>query len=238
MPKVNKMTPPTREAAQTKRILIVEDHPIFRMGLVDLIEQEPDFEVCGGTEDVNSSMKAIRAQEPDLVVLDLALKTSSGLDLLTQISAENKNLPVLVLSMHDEEVYAERCLHAGARGYINKKEASESVITAIRQILQGNVFLSANMTAKVLNKFQSKTDRIDDSPISRLTNRELEIFNLIGQGMVASTIAGRLHISVKTVYAHTERIKEKLGIRHSYELVRFAALAMEKETIGLSPDFE
>jgi DNA-binding NarL/FixJ family response regulator len=140
--------------------------------------------------------------------------------------------------MHDEEVYAERCLHAGARGYINKKEASESVITAIRQILQGNVFLSANMTARVLNKFQGKTSSLDASPISRLTNRELEIFNLIGKGMVAGAISGRLHISVKTVYAHMERIKEKLGIRHSYELVRYAALAMEKESLKVSPDFE
>lgn len=219
----------------TKRILIVEDHPIFRMGLVDLIEQEPDLKVCGREEDVNSARKAIHECNPDLVLLDLSLKTSNGLDLLNQIGVEHKNLPILVLSMHDEEVYAERCLYAGARGYINKKEASDSVIIAIRQILNGNVFLSANMTARILNKFQSKPDSLDASPISRLTNRELEIFNLIGKGMVASAIAGRLHISVKTVYAHTERIKEKLGIRHSYELVRYAALALEKENLQDPP---
>jgi len=231
------MIPRSHDTEETKRILIVEDHPIFRMGLVDLIEQESDLEVCGLAEDVNSAKKAIVELNPDLVVLDLALKTSNGLDLLSLISSEHKNLPVLVLSMHDEHVYAERCLHAGARGYINKKEASESVITAIRHIFNGNVFLSENMTARVLNKFQNRPDSLAASPIARLTNRELEIFNLIGKGMVASAIAERLHISVKTVYAHTERIKDKLGIKHSQELVRFAALSVEKESLQEPPSF-
>lgn len=232
------MAPRPHETDTVKRILIVEDHPIFRMGLSDLIDHEDDLMVCGVAEDVNSARRAIAELKPDLVILDLALKTSNGLDLLRLINMENKNMPVLVLSMHDEQVYAERCLHAGARGYINKKEASESVISAIREIFLGNVFLSARMTTAILNKFRSQPGSITDSPLKILTSRELEVFNLIGQGMVPAAIANRLHLSPKTVYAHTERIKDKLGIKHSAELVRFAALWGEGEGIENSTDTE
>ncbi len=225
------MTSPPNKPIEVKKILIVEDHPIFRMGLADLIEHEEDLSVCGFAEDVNSARSALATLSPDLVILDLALKSSIGLDLLREITAERLQLPVLVLSMHDEEVYAERCLHAGARGYINKKEASESVITAIKQILAGDVFLSQKMTAAILNKFQKRPNGIPESPLKSLTARELEVFQLIGKGMVPASIAKRLHLSPKTIYAHTERIKDKLGIAHSSELVRYAALWVERESL-------
>lgn len=224
------MTNNLHDSHNIKRILIVEDHPIFRMGLTDLIEQENDLEVCGSAEDVFSAQKTLAKLNPDLVIIDLALKKSSGLELLEQIKSQYSHLPVLVLSSYDEQIYAERCLQAGAQGYINKKEASESVIKAIRQIFQGNIFLSEKMTAAILNKLRNTPATPGASPVKNLTNRELEVFSLIGKGMVPGAIAKRLHISAKTVYSHTERIKEKLGIKHSSELVRFAALWVETES--------
>jgi DNA-binding NarL/FixJ family response regulator len=218
------MPPATAENPPLKRIMIVEDHPVFRMGLTDLIEQENDLEVCGSSEDVHTALEAIARLRPDLLILDLALKSSNGMDLLQQIGSQYRHLPVLVLSTYDEQIYAERCLHAGARGYINKKEASESIISAVRWIFSGNIYLSENMTSKVLKKFQRSRSALTESPVHLLTNRELEVFNLIGKGMVPSAIARELCLSTKTVYSHTERIKEKLGFKHSSELVRFAAL--------------
>ncbi len=212
---------------ELRHIFIVEDHPIFRKGLADLIEQEEDFKICGSAEDVSSAFNAIVKLMPDLVILDLALKTSNGMDLLDQLKREYENIPILILSTYDEQIYAERCLRAGARGYINKKEASDSVIHAMRQIFNGNVFLSETMTGAILNKFHKRADSLSTSPVEVLTNRELEVFTLIGNGMVPAAIAQRLHLSAKTVYSHTERIKDKLGIRHSPELVRFAALWVE-----------
>jgi len=199
------------------------------MGLSDLIALEPDLEVCGNFEDVNSGIQGIAEMEPDLLILDLALKTSNGMDLLKHVSCHYRRLPVLVLSTYDEQIYAERCLQAGARGYVNKKEASDSVVRAIRCIFSGNIFLSENMTARVLKKFQKNPSIVNDSPVNVLTNRELEVFYLIGKGLVPFKIAEQLHVSTKTVYSHTERIKEKLGFAHSSELVRFAALWVESE---------
>jgi DNA-binding NarL/FixJ family response regulator len=217
------------EPVGTKRILIVEDHPIFRMGLTDLIQHEADLAVCGSAEDVRGALAAITELQPDLLILDLALKTTNGMELLRQIGFEYKRLPVLVLSTYDEQIYAERCLHAGARGYINKREASESIIQAIRWIFSGNIYLSEKMTARILNKYQKGPGVIAESPLQLLTNREIEVFGLIGKGLVPGAIAEKLHLSTKTVYSHTERIKEKLGFQHSSELVRFAALWVESD---------
>jgi DNA-binding NarL/FixJ family response regulator len=223
------MRPHDRNGGSPRRILIVEDHPIFRMGLADLIQQENDLLVCGAAEDVNSACKALAELQPDLVIIDLSLKKSNGFELLHKVKAIDNKLPVLVLSMHDEKIHAERCLCAGARGYINKKEASESVIKAIRHILKGNIFLSENMTAAILNKFQNKPSDLALAPLETLTGRELEVFDLIGRGMVSADIARQLHVSIKTIGTHKERIKEKLGVKHSAELVRYAVLWVEKE---------
>jgi DNA-binding NarL/FixJ family response regulator len=217
------------EDGSPKRIFIVEDHPIFRMGLMELIQQENDMIVCGSAEDVKSACNGIKALKPDLAIVDLSLKKSNGFELLRKINDENSGLPVLVLSMHDEQIHAERCLHAGAQGYINKKEASESVITAIRQILKGNIFLSKNMTTAILNKFHNNPSHTNASPLKSLTSREFEVFYLIGRGMISADIAKQLHLSVKTIGTHKERIKEKLGLKHSAELVRYAVLWVEKE---------
>jgi len=212
-----------------RRILIVEDHPIFQMGLVDLIQQEADLCVCGTAADVDDACRAIESLDPDLVMVDLSLKRSNGFNLLRRIDAQHSGLPVLVLSMHDEKIHAERCLRAGARGYINKKETSDSVITAIRRIMAGHIFLSAGMTDDILSRFQSHSTDLTLSPPQCLTERELEVFYLIGRGMAPSGIADRLHLSVKTIGTHKERIKEKLGIKSAAELVRFAVLWIEKE---------
>jgi DNA-binding NarL/FixJ family response regulator len=222
----------THETGMVRRILIVEDHPIFCMGLSELITHEPDLEVCKHVADVNSGIEAIAHTNPDLLILDLALKNSNGMDLLKYVSCNYKRLPVLVLSTYDEQIYAERCLQAGARGYINKKEASDSVIRAIRCIFSGNIFLSQEMTARILNKFQCNPKAFNHSPVKSLTNRELEVFYLIGRGLVPCKIAEQLHVSTKTVYSHTERIKEKLGFAHSPELVRFAAIWVENENLN------
>ncbi|WP_419660374.1 two component system response regulator [Desulfosarcina variabilis str. Montpellier] len=214
-----------------KRILIVEDHPIFQMGLVDLIQQEADLQVCGAVEDVSDACQAIDTLKPDLVIVDLSLKQSNGFDLLQCIKTQHRSLPVLVLSMHDEQIHAERCLRSGARGYINKKETSESVITAIRHILAGNIFLSDSMTATILNKFQKSPTKLAGSPLGCLTRRELDVFYLIGRGKTSAEIADRLHLSVKTIGTHKERIKEKLGLKNAAELVRYAVLWVEKEGV-------
>lgn len=216
--------------ASTKRIFIVEDHPIFRMGLMELIQQEKDLIVCGTAEDVKDAYRAVQKLKPDLVIIDLSLKKSNGFELLCNLHEESRKLPVLVLSMHDEQIHAERCLCAGARGYINKKEASESVITAIRQILKGNIFLSENMTAIILKKFQNNPSDLSVSPVKSLTRRELEVFYLMGKGMNSADIANQLHLSAKTIGSHKERIKEKLGLKNSAELVRFAVLWVENES--------
>jgi DNA-binding NarL/FixJ family response regulator len=225
------MKKPCTDQTSTKQILIVEDHPIFRMGLTDLIHQENDLAVCGTAEDVKSACHAVKKLQPDLVIIDLSLKKSSGFELLCRLHDEYKQLPVLILSMHDERIHAERCLCAGARGYINKKEASESVIKAIQQILKGNIFLSENMTAAVLKKFQLNPSALSAYPLKCLTDRELEVFYLMGKGMISADIADRLNLSAKTVGSHKERIKEKLGLKNSAELVRYAVLWVEKEEV-------
>lgn len=217
------------EGIENKRILIVEDHPIFRMGLEDLIQQEKDLVVCGTAEDVGEARKAIARLAPDMVIVDLSLKHSNGFELVRQVVQDNKELPILVLSMHDESVHAERCLLAGARGYINKEEASESVIRAIRQILRGEIFLSEKMISHVLKKYKNRPTDLGQSPMQSLSPRELEVLYLVGKGLRSSAIAGRLNLSVKTIGTHKERIKEKLGLKSSLELVRYAIVWIEKE---------
>lgn len=205
-----------------KKILIVEDHPIFRWGLSELINQEPDMAVCGEATDVASAWKAIEQLAPDLVIADITLANSDGIELTKAVSRRHRNLPVLILSMHDQFLYAERALHAGARGYIMKQEAMESVVTAIREVLAGKVYLNEKVKDQILFNMAERPAGSGRSPIERLTDRELEVFRLIGKGFTTREIADKLHLSIKTIGTYRERIKDKLNLKHANELVRHA----------------
>lgn len=214
-------------AEEKIRVLIVEDHPIFRMGLKELINVQKDMEVCAEADDVRAAQQAIITHRPDLIILDLALKNSSGIELIKELGAQKQSLPVLVLSMHDESVHAERCISAGAKGYIMKQEATVSVIKAIRHILSGHCYVSERIMTRLLNRIRHPDEPLSSSPVGNLTDREFEIFQLIGKGHSPSKIAQHLHLSVKTVGAHKERIKEKLNIADGGELIRLAVLLSE-----------
>lgn len=218
--------------AKKSRILIVEDHPIFRMGITELINQNEDLMVCGNAEDVPGARQCIETLKPDLVIIDLALKGVSGIELVSEIRRNHKKISTLVLSMYDESLHAERCLMAGAGGYVMKHEASESVIKAIRQILSGKIYVSQTILTNIIDTLQNKPEAIHKSPLQRLTDREMEIFQHIGRGLASGEIAKQLNLSVKTVGTHRERIKQKLGLRHGSELVRYSVLWVET---GLIP---
>jgi DNA-binding NarL/FixJ family response regulator len=203
-------------------VFIVDDHPIVRQGLALLINREPDLAVCGDAEEANSALRLIETMNPDLVVVDISLTGPDGLDLLKSIRTSNANLPVLMLSMLDELLYAERALRAGANGYIMKQEATEKVLIAIRRILAGEIYVSERVANKVLHRFVGHAPVADRSPIADLTDRELEVFRLIGEGHGTRQIAGHLHISVKTVESYQAHIKEKLSLKNSRELVQRA----------------
>lgn len=198
------------------RILIVDDHPLVRTGFSQLIGDTGDLQVCGEAGDMTQGLKLVGSLKPDLTIIDLSLAGGNGLELIKHIRAHGFETLVLVASMHDEMLYAERVLAAGAQGYINKQEAQDKIVHAIRQVLGGKVFLSERMTEKLLSRMvNSSTDKRD---IDALSNRELEIFDLIGQGMPVSAIATHLNLSVKTVETHQTHIKQKLGLDSAHEL--------------------
>jgi DNA-binding NarL/FixJ family response regulator len=209
-------------AAKKFRILLVDDHPIVRRGLALLIDREPDLAVCGEAEGANSVFSAIETLRPELVVLDISLSGPDGLDVLKEIRSKTASLPVLILSMHDETIYAERSMRAGANGYIMKQEATEKVLVAIRRILQGEVYLSDRLTNTMLQQFVHGTVPSKTSPLVNLTDRELEVFRLIGGGHGTRQIADELHLSVKTIESYQAHIKEKLALRNARELVQHA----------------
>jgi len=213
---------PTPSSAQAK-VLLVDDHPIVRQGLEQMINDSADLHVCGQAADTQEALKAVRDLAPDVVVLDISLKDRSGIDFIKEIHEVKPGLPVLVLSMHDETLQAERALRAGARGYIMKQEATEQVLTAIRRVLSGDIHLSDKMATRMLHQLvDNKKAPQTLSPLNTLTNRELEIFTLIGQGMGPREIATNLTLSVKTVEAHREHIKQKLAVKSANELIRHA----------------
>jgi DNA-binding NarL/FixJ family response regulator len=212
----------TSDAAGKRRIFIVDDHPIVRQGLVQLINNEPDLIVCGQGEEAYQSLRSIREARPDLALVDVSLKDSDGIELLKELQAQVPNLPVLILSMHDESLYAERALRAGARGYIMKQEAPQTLLSAIRKVLDGQVSVSEKMGATLLQRMVGGKKTGHDLPMDRLTDRELEIFGMIGAGQSVKEIADKLFLSAKTVEAHREHIKEKLNLKSSAELLRFA----------------
>jgi DNA-binding NarL/FixJ family response regulator len=203
------------------QILLIDDHPVMRLGLAALIRAEKDLKVWGEAGTAGEAMSLCEDAFPDLAIVDLTLPDKSGLELIKDLRARHPNLSFLVVSMHDEMMYAERVLRAGAKGYIMKQEAPEKLISAIRLILRGEVFLSAGVAARILKRFADAGGRAA-SPIERLTDRELEVFQLIGEGKGSREIAGMLNISVRTVDAHRAHIKEKLELRDSTELVHHA----------------
>ncbi len=208
---------PAAMKAGKRQILIVDDHPIVRQGLAKLIAQEPDIEICDNAEDVDEALEQVKATRPDLVVIDIALKSSFGIELIPQIREFDKRIKILVWSMFGETLYAERVLRAGAAGYINKQEAIEKVIDAIRQVLNGEIYLSPRMTSRLLGRLGPDTPSQQD-PVATLSNRELAVLEMVGQGMTTKQISMRLQISVKTVDGYRENIKKKLNLGNSAEL--------------------
>ena len=204
------------------KVLLIDDHPILRRGLAQLINQEPDMVVCGEVEEAPKAFTAVSTLTPDVAVIDISLKSGNGIELTKNIKARYPDLPILVLSMHDESLYAERALRAGSLGYIMKEEAIEQVLVAIRRVMTGEIFLSDKMKAKMLQKLANGRTKIASSPIEHLTDRELEVFRLIGEGHSTRQIAEELHLSVRTVEAYREYIKDKLNLKNSTELVQHA----------------
>lgn len=214
------------------RILIVDDHPIFRMGMEELLNQEEDFAVCAVAEDISSARKALKDMHPDMAIVDISLAQDNGLDLVKEIAGGKAPIPVLVLSMHDESVWAERAIRSGARGYVMKKEASETIVLAIRNILSGKIHVSASMMSHLLDKFQVNPDCQGAPTADILTDRELEVFRLIGQGLSTREISTRMNLSIKTIGTYRDRIKQKLCLKSAVELTRRAVLWTEKECFG------
>ncbi len=203
------------------RIFIVDDHPVFRKGLALLINEEKDMSVCGEAEDVNEAKRAIERTAPDMVIVDITLKDKSGLELIRDLRDRDKNLPILVVSMHEEALYGERALKAGARGYIMKEEMSANITHAIRHVLSGKIYASHSLISALIDTSSRKTDSVSD-PVSTLSDRELEVFQLIGKGYGRKDIAETLNVSVKTVGSYREIIKRKLHLKNSPDLMKRA----------------
>jgi DNA-binding NarL/FixJ family response regulator len=212
------------------RILIVDDHPLFRHGIADLINAEPDLEVCGEADNAPAALEGIRTNAPDLATIDISLRGANGIELLKSIKAEHPRLPLLVLSMHDESLYALRALRAGARGYIMKQEALDRVMSAIRQVLRGDLYVSPSMSGRMIEEFVQGASG-GSSIADKLTDRELEILQLIGQGHGVQQIAHELNLSAKTVETHRAHIKEKLNFQTARELARFAVQWVDQQAV-------
>lgn len=213
---------PQSTGTTKKRIMVVDDHPIVRQGLALLINREPDMVVCGEAEEAAGAMHVLNSSRPDVLIVDISLNGPDGLDLLKNIRSIHPTLPVLILSMHDESLYAERALRAGSNGYIMKQEATEKVLVALRRILSGEIYVSDRIANKLLKHYITGSGSLRNSTISDLSDRELEVFRLIGEGHGTRQIAEELHLSVKTVESYQAHIKEKLSLRSARELMQRA----------------
>jgi DNA-binding NarL/FixJ family response regulator len=211
-----------KNPSAAKRILIVDDHPMMRNGLAQLINNEADLKVCAEADNAGQAMDAVARQKFDLALLDISLPDKNGLELIKDFQSLRPEMPVLVVSMHDEMIYAERVLRAGGRGYIMKQAGGQKFLTAIRQVLAGQIFVSENMSARILEIFSGRQSEHSGPPVRKLSDREFEVFQLIGQGVGTRDIADKLHLSVKTVEVHRANIKEKLGLKTATDLVRYA----------------
>jgi DNA-binding NarL/FixJ family response regulator len=207
----------------TARALIVDDHPAVREALAIRIGKLRDLEVCGEAADVPEALALIDSQNPDIAIVDISLKNGDGIDLIKRIKARNSNVRMLVWSMHSEALYAERALRAGAHGYITKEQATNQIVDAIRQVLDGKVYLSPGMTDKLLHRAVGEGgESLEHAPVDALSDRELEVFRLIGQGIPTAEIAKRLHLSTKTVETYRDRIRHKFDLSNGTELAHFA----------------
>ena len=219
-------------APAAKKVLIVDDHPMTRQGLITLIGSEPDLIVCGEAETAHQALEAVQQLHQDLVLADISLPGRNGLELVKDLRSLHPELPVLVISMHDEMLYAERVLRAGGRGYIMKQEGGRRIMEAIRQILSGRVFVSERMSAQILDNLSGRSPQGQHSPVEKLTDREFEVFELIGHGLATREIALQLHLSAKTVEVHRLHIKQKLKLKTATELIRYAVRWVESEKSG------
>jgi DNA-binding NarL/FixJ family response regulator len=211
----------TDSPARTK-VFLVDDHPLVREWLTQLIQRESDLTICGEAEDTQEALEKIAQTKPDIVIADISLKTTHGLELVKDLQVRFPALPVLILSMHDESLYAERVLRAGAKGYITKQEATRKILPAIRQVLSGQIYISEKMASRMVNKMVLGRAQEQKSPIERLTDRELEVFQLIGCGQGTRRIATELHLGIKTVESYRARIKEKLKLEDGTQLLQQA----------------
>jgi DNA-binding NarL/FixJ family response regulator len=212
-----------KTAVKKTRVLIVDDHPMTRAGLVHVINHQPDLTVCGEAESAAQALDILDSSRPDLLLIDITLPGKSGLELIKDVKAMRPELLMLVISMHDESLYADRVLRAGARGYITKHEGGEKLLEAIRHVLRGKIYVSESMSAHILEIFSGGQTGLDRSSIEKLSDREFEVFEALGEGLSSQRIAKKLHLSAKTVDAHRANIKTKLQIKTTAELIAYAA---------------
>ena len=213
---------PSKTVARKSRIFIVDDHPLVREGLANLINGQDDLIVSGEAEDSVRAIAGIRKARPDVALIDISLKNESGLELVKNLASQFPRVALIVLSMHDEALYAERALHAGARGYVMKRETSKSVLASIRRVLEGGVYVSEKIVKRMAHRLGSSRKAAAASPLERLSDRELEVFRLLGEGRTSSQIAEDLNLSLKTVQAYCARAKQKFGITSLTDLLRAA----------------
>lgn len=220
------------EVSTKAMVFIVDDHPIVRQGLAELITRHKDLEVAGQAESASQAMKMITQIDPDIAIIDISLKDRNGLELIKDIKVHHPNLPILALSMHDESLYAERALRAGAKGYLMKEAATENVITAIRKVLNNQLYISDSMASRMVRKLVTGTTEIGTSPVDCLSDRELQVFILIGKGFGTRQISEQLHLSVKTIESYRAHLKEKLNIPSAPELLRYAIQWVNSQKIN------
>jgi DNA-binding NarL/FixJ family response regulator len=211
------------------KVFLVDDHPLMRQGIAQLISEQPDMVVCGEAEDAPSGLRGIEGSHPDVAIVDISLRGTNGIELIKNLRAVHKFLPILVLSMHDETVYAQRALRAGALGYVMKQDAAENVVAALRRILEGEIYVSDKVSSQMLHQALTGRGNPQSSPVDRLSDRELEVIQAIGHGKATREIAKELSVSVKTIESHRAHIKDKLGLKNASELVKFCVQWVENE---------
>lgn len=220
------------DAAARRRVLIVDDHPMTRYGMAQLLQAEPDLEVCGEAEDARHALTLVESQKPDLVLADLSMPGQHGLEFVKDMRAAHPHVAVLVVSMHDEALYAERVMKAGGRGYMMKNAGGKELLKAVRRVLSGQVFLSEAMAETALNVFSGRRSEAADPVVGQLSDREFQVFRCLGQGLTSREIAAHLHMGVKTVETHRRHVREKLNLKTGPELIKFAVQWAGSRTVS------